>query len=386
MMNILLTAANGAFAYYRGKQTGIWGLVGLAVALLFVFNWDTIQPIFEVTGIVSFLNKLGLITPNEPGLTGYKIFFAAVHASIAFIVIGTICLMLFLLTVAFAQTKLGTFLMVAGLICLSIPFFIPYWIYIMITDILGNKKMTKGKSKEEIQEMYRLQKNAGVIDFLKNYKIAEIENELFLEQMMYVRYVENEDGKEEAIVPERRRLVPNALSMEEALSFLNRLPMEADTGYLLGITHEREFYMVLPRPINLDTTQFSKDTFVCYSMSVEGLNRDFKREFNISGPAYLNIKLDVESQRNIAKDDFELFINPFRFNDITKVFGNFQIKTLYKNYVRDVHRAYFEQKEELTKQLDTCSTEAYPTIARQLYDLSVGNEDIILLMNNEFVQ
>jgi len=58
-MNTLLSIANGALQYHRGKQTGLAGLLGVALALLIVFQWEHILPILEALGIVSFLDSMG---------------------------------------------------------------------------------------------------------------------------------------------------------------------------------------------------------------------------------------------------------------------------------------------------------------------------------------
>jgi hypothetical protein len=51
-----------ALQYHRGKQVGLWGLVGIALVIITAAAWDVISPIFDAIGIVSLLDRWGLIS------------------------------------------------------------------------------------------------------------------------------------------------------------------------------------------------------------------------------------------------------------------------------------------------------------------------------------
>jgi len=170
-MNTVLHFADAALQYYRGKQTGLWGLVGIALVIIIATAWDYILPVFEVLGVVALLDKMGLIYEGSPGMTAYRIFVAFILLYICLIIVGLVLLAVFSIVMMVSQSKIGQGLLIGAFFLVFFPFVALYGI-VRLLAFMGDKKEQK-QDPEAYAERKRLEKNKQVIDYLITAGVEE---------------------------------------------------------------------------------------------------------------------------------------------------------------------------------------------------------------------
>jgi hypothetical protein len=354
MLNNLLNIADMALQYHRGKQVGLWGLVGIALVIITAAAWDVISPIFDAIGIVSLLDRWGLIYEGAPEITAFKIIVAFIALCIAFSMIGTILLILFALLMAFSQTKIGKYFLTAGLVLILFPlllisvlviilFSIPYFIYSLFT-----KNESYNKKIEELEEESRLNRNKREINLIFEAGAKEI-------------------------------------TFEETLKRLNRIPTEGDSLFLLGISYERDIYMLLPKPYTGSDYLERKDVFFCEKLNIKlKYNTEFKKyvieeinvDFNES-----NRETTLHGAPILPYSQFEQFIDPYGCKPIERCFENYRRNAPYKKFVSLWQNYYFNRKKRLLEDMEKAQyIEEFEKIAEELKHFNANNEDIVRLI------
>lgn len=341
-MNTLLTAANAAIQYDRGRQTRLTGLAGIGIAILIACFWDYLVPIFDFLGIVDYLERHGLIFEGEGGLTAFILFTIAVRACIVFTVVGTILIAFgLLLSRIFSSEWAVKILVIPPMMLFSIPVII----FLMIKEVLTTprtvKKQIKNLRKERIAELQR-----PIVDVIKE------SNEL--------------------------------LEEERALIRLYRLPTLGDSNFLLAITKKNDIYVVVPRVKGMFSGNHWSDEWPAEKLSIErnvDITRDLKLVSSLKVermlPTYVR---DEYSLDKVNKSDVEHYILSTD-KVFTNMFSELASSQGFKNYVDYEVSTYFIRKENLQKQVaNASSTEEFNEKVELLKEMNAYNEDIVRLM------
>lgn len=358
-MNTLLSVANGIYSYYRAKKNGVWGIVGIAVALLLVFNWNLIEPLFEKIGIVSLLNNLGLVVPGDAGLTGYKILFAAASISFLVMVFGTALIILSALLMVFLGSKVGSTILIVGISIFLIPIMFVYGLI--------------------FYPFIRL--------FRKNY------NQLPKNEEVIITLINADNGADESSSK------PNVLSKEGGYKVLNHLPMQNEKMALLAINRSRDIYLVLPRPLALHTNEYPKEALTAYKLQINIAQEKHRyMNYNIKSQAgtpsyYEELKRreampylynisnkDTLLATTLLLDDINMFIDPFRSYDIREVIEKLCTSVEYRNYATKIQEEYFKVVDTWKQLMEYGTSAEFIEAARTLKEIQVGNEEVVSLL------
>ncbi|WP_430788383.1 hypothetical protein VBD025_00825 [Virgibacillus flavescens] len=342
-MNTLLHFADSALQYSRGKQTGLWGLMGIAIAILSVATWDDfIQPTFEFLGIVSLFDNLGLVVKDAPGLTTFKILIAILAFYFAIIVIGLVIAGIYITLFTISENPFGKFMLKASLYLIFSPFVLLYKLCQLIGWCIDASE--RRKDPVAYEERKRIEKNYEVIEYMKN------------------------EG--------------NVISYEEAFNRLNRLPSKGDHFFLVGITHERDIYMLLPRV--LDTIGFDKGEVFCEKVKInlkkQYINKEIIKEIE---PKIIvdNIYNDSYKIPRIDFTNFVHLIDPSPIKELNSAFSGYGNSSLYLDYVQYIQNQFFNRKDKLLEELVNEQTnEQYNNTLKEIQPYHASNEDIVRMI------
>lgn len=351
-MNTLLHFADAALQYFRGKHTGIWGLIGLFVAFMAVAFWDLIQPIFEFLGVVKFLEKLGLIYEGAPEITFYKIFLALIALYIFIVIGGIILLGVFAILMIVFQGKFGEKLLLAIIDLVFLPIIGIFNLFELISNLIHRIVDPKGYAERK-----RISKNYGVIETLK--------------------YDHAKDGDD------------NLLTIEQAKDYLNQLPIigESKDAFLIGITYDRDLYILFPKPINLNS--FSKaGEYVGEPVNMKlQVNRDRTKSIISDVPKHeYEISFDVlDKGPKYDLSEFEYIVIP-RHQDVKEFLESFSNSELYRMYTGFTQNDFFYYKRNLLKELNQAElgSEQYEELFKKLEDYVVRNERKVRMYRESF--
>ncbi|PMC36223.1 hypothetical protein CJ195_15525 [Bacillus sp. UMB0899] len=387
-MNTLLHGADIALQYFRGKQTGLWGLFGIIITILMVRFWDYIVPVFEFMGVVSFLDSMGLIVEDLPALTGYKILLAFLFGYFLLIVAGLILLAVYTIIISLTQSELGNKLLKASMYLIFFPFVFMYHLYRGIEK--WKNKNEKKRDPEGVAEKLRLEKNKDIIDLLKN---ADVENynrslifnrETELDALMKTNWDKYEELNKTPLVFKES----NNVSLNVAINRLNQIPTIGDEPCLIATTYNRDFYLLLPRPqMNSEPKR----------LIGEKIMFTFKREAKyLKQKGYFNdCSLSYEFERNIGfnssrvEDDFKE-LSEIELDNIEEIFDIKGIKTLkhiptdyrksrsYSTFVENEQERYFAKKENLKDMINNANTkEDFNRFVNEITQYNAWNEDVV---------
>lgn len=338
-MNTILSIANGALQYHRGKQTGLAGLMGIIIALIIVFQWDSILPVLEALGIVDFLDRYGLIYEGEGYLTGYVLFMIAFRAAILFCVLIAILLVFAMIIGIVFSSDLGVKIAITVVGLLLSPFMFIYFMY----DHFTTPKAIK-------EERYRqaMESKKPVVELLR---------ESF-----------------------------ELIDKDTAKAHLNRLPTTGDYHFLLAITENEEIFAVLPRAryrtenpvVKLKVERYDetkhKASFGEYQP------KQFKVSYDHNG---FNEKLQydvLENKLDLADTKVEYLLKPNHedFNHIFKWITNSQG---FNKYMHEQIGNYFNRKQDILESISNAdSKDVFDRLVALISEMDASNEDIVKLM------
>ncbi|QAS54776.1 sulfite exporter TauE/SafE family protein [Halobacillus litoralis] len=364
-MNTVLHLADGALQYYRGKQNGFWGLMGIIAAFIIAVSWDLIYPILDFIGIVSIYNRLGLIEEGAPSLTFLKVFIGTFIGTILLTIIGGVLIFSFLMLASISQTKAAKYTLLPLLIIVFSPVLLIALVFLTINSYWKASKQSPltPEQKERAQLEY------------KNKELAIL---------MY-------EGCEEGFT--------NEISQEEAKRRLHRLPTPGDTNFLIGVRNEKDFHMILPRPLDVlilcyydkvyaerinlqkyDSKVHMKKSSVPVTRETNSLIHNFERK------EWHSERLSVTNDTyNLS--EFHTIIDCKNIKDLPFIFESYGRRPSYREYVDLVQRHYFEVKEKFINQLSQQSTQKeFDETVNQLKKYDVPNEDIVKYMREEHEQ
>jgi hypothetical protein len=342
-MNTFLSIANGALQYHRGRQTGASGIMGIAVALLVVFQWKRIYPVLKAWGVVDFFKRLGLVYEGEPGLTGFAIFMFIFKMTIVFSVVVLLLLAVaVLLSMIFSNEKIGLYVMLPILGILMIP----YAIVLVLYQVIFNRKGMKANAE-------RLEK----------------ERLLGTPQEQLLR-----DHSEE-------------MTREQALARLNRIPTNGDNLFLLGVTDDNKMYMVLPRPINFENAIYNAGDLVavqCLVGKYDKIKHKKTSQFEIL-PSLFKITFTHEkAEREIIPN--ERFVSFYQTNSIdmlNRIKAYSDHPAYYNDYVKGLQDEYFTKKETILNNMKNATEKTvFDNLVKRMAIFDASNEEIVEMMRD----
>lgn len=312
MLNTILSAANAALQYQRGKTTGLAGLAFIALALLVVFQWDHVVPFFEWIGLIGLLDNLGLIYEGESYLTGYAIFGAVFRITIVFVLLLLVGIVLAVLFSMLGSSNIGL------AIALGIGFIVmaPFMIIWAIYDHFFTSAEEKKKRDEEAKE-----RRKTPLDL---------------------------------IIEKSREITEN-----EAKALLNRIPTNGDDRFLLGVSSQKDVYLLVPKPTNLEAEFYKADYYgVKYS-----LEKIVDKKTNLTYKDFEEIKLRRISRSNdydwyireVDIQDMNFYIS--EHDDVLLECYQLSLSNFYRKYLYEVQNEYFVKKEYYNGYLLTASNE-----------------------------
>lgn len=340
-MNLLLSVANGALQYHRGKQTGLAGLAGIALALLIAYQWDHVLPVLDALGIVGFLNNYGLIYEGEPGLTGFVLFTIAYRAAIAFIIVGFIFLVIAMAIAIFTSSKAGFTILYAFIAIPLIPFMFIWMMY----DHWKTPKAVKEERKLAYLDMQKEKMKS--IDEI----IAETSTEL---------------------------------TEEQVLNRMNRLPTIGDDMFLIGVSQANEYFIIFPKPINMESGFFLSGSLAVKKYEVE------KQQTNInetnSSDSMKRLVLTPKKdwcQKEVWEMRPEEFKAFYQSNhvDLQDEIKTFKTKQFYKEYVNFIQDTYFKVKAKLLEMISAEEDSGkFNDLVERVAKYNASNEDLVRFM------
>lgn len=381
IMNTLLELYTAKLAYEKGKETGLAGLVGIIVIVAIVALWQYIEPVLEFIGLMGLLDNLGLIYHGEPGITWFRIFGWCLAAyMVAIVVFLTLMLVVFLLT-AIVNTKigkwLGTNLALAFFLILLSPLLLVLIPLLLITGVfelisfLSNPSQYKVDKREE----KRTKKNQLELSLTREDGIKEPPALTQEERIKEIASQCAAEAKGIPYVPKRKQYKEhNEIQLQEVIDRNNRLPIVDEAPTLIGVTYDREFYIILPKPSTLSYKYRRADTFFVRKINV-------KAKWNTE---IGNYKLSVSDEDDSYKFDmfdyeqFEYFFDVEDSSAFLSACRTYSSNKPYKYYVKEIQSAYYELKEELTNAiLDTVLNKEQ----KYLYEQHLNDLNALLVKN-----
>lgn len=332
-MNTILSFAHAAIQYHRGRQNGLAGLAGIGIALLIVFQWHRIVPVLDFLGVVNFFKEIGLVHEGEAGFSGFLILMFFVKLSLLFMALLLVLVILVgLMSLLFSNTIFsGILLFLVWIIML--PFLL---IGLSIQSLFGNKKNT-----------------------LTVPKLSPLDSLL-------------KEHSEE-------------LDREQAIMQLNRIPTEGDDLFLLGVTANNELYLVLPKPINFESSNYRAGELYGVPYTVEKYcerKHKPKSMFDVV-PKLFRIKLknnDINEREVLFTDEIVAFYKT-NSEDMLSKFRGYKNHPTYTRYVRDIQKEYFESKHVIINNLKNATDKRnHDIMLKRLEMFDAINEDIVRLM------
>lgn len=371
MLRDILWAIEAKMSYDRGKETGLWGLIGIGLVILGAAYWETIlYPFFKFIGIVTIAEKLGLVS-EYGGITALNVVAAIlifyVMALIGIVVIGGPILYLVYL---FSQDSVITKLIKGFLKLVALLLASPFFILAFIISLLTNPKgvFEKAKSKRKVANS-------------KRYYIINQKEEFI-----------NRDSKE--------------LTKEEISERLNRLFMKEDTDYLIGFRkgytkdEKDSLYVILPSPL------FGKGKYHQYSsfhISQPGVYLDnlssgelpteqlacIEIDFLNPGLDELKISKDSLDERSAGKSTFKVGFLTFNYFDkivykkdthLVKLFEQINQDSGYQIFCNSFNKHYIYEREFSRIGMKYYSPEVFQDHKNRFEKLNARHSELFELM------
>lgn len=403
-MNKLLHVADMYLSYKRGKQTGLWGLFGILLTLVLVASWKYIAPLFEKIGLVALYDRLGLIREGAPALTAvYIIVFSALAIYVLLFVIF-IGLLLFMLVVNFLDnlgskaekkvsldtTMIAIQIILFPILLVIILFYtlihLPSMFLQAIRDVKEMRRNPKGYRAKQ-KEANRLFKNHALIDYLQ-YKCVNL------------------NKREKEFFDEVDRTSPEGpvvLSVEQAAQRLNRLPIKGDHFFLIGISYDRDIYLLAPRPHTPYTTS-TPNTFIGEKWNLYGVHSlrydyfgnkkntpsygivweltQFERECEYPKlPNWAEFDPEKHKMNEYDMNIFEIILDPREHYDIMSELKEYLKYCHYQHYIEEQQDLYFRNKQRILEKMDNAKDrEEFMAYAEELKHFTASNEDVVKMI------
>ncbi|MDE5055236.1 hypothetical protein NDK25_23765 [Niallia taxi] len=373
-MNVILGALNGMLQYRRGKEVGGYGILGIVLAIVVVYQWDHILPILRKIGVVDFFDKIGLIYKSDPGTTGLAVFLFILEILMVLAVIMFAVLVLGVIASIFFSSKVGTIIIVTLLAPIFLVGLLTYLMIWTLFQALGIKSKKQRMQEEEDQW------------YMENYgtkspqTIAKEEFHMTPEKILK-RYCEE-------------------LDYNKAIEYLNKIPMHGDSRFLLGESDAGEFYILLPDPtlkyvfmhawlpdeysvISLNIRKFI-DTYDKFEKT--DLSRE-KRKLVIKPNYYEDVYkvYRIINQKN-KEEIIKFYLPDYDLRDFNNYLSQIGEEKEYTEWAEKTQKYYFEVKEELLNKISNAEEEyEFNQLVSYVKSLNAPNEDVIKLIRDSTV-
>jgi hypothetical protein len=337
-MNTLLSIANGALQYHRGKHTGLAGLFGLAIAVLMVYQWDHVLPVLRALGIIGFFDTIGLIE-EEAAITGVNILFFFLKLYLVLSIVAIFAMILTMLLIGFLSSNIGGTIVLGFLQILTYPI---VWLIVVFLLLFKKGPNMRRLTAEELKEK-------GEKDFYD----------------LLTPHVEE-------------------LSLEKTLNRLNRIPTQGDEQFLLGVTEDLKLYVLLPKPTGVDVYGHERGYFACEEISVKIFDEKTHkyRSYEII-PKHLELKWVDGPIEKLEHEKFVRFFNPTMI-DFNRLFQHHGSNKHYREFTNRITQTYLNRKkfllEEISKELDKPNKGNYNELVEEIKGLNAVNEDFVKMM------
>ncbi|MGE6756046.1 hypothetical protein ACQKFO_21835 [Rossellomorea sp. NPDC071047] len=358
MLRDLLWLAEAKMSYDRGKQTGLWGLVGVGLIILGAVYWDSLLlPFFNSIGLVNLAYKFNLVT-DTGSLTTWNVFigiFGFIIILLIFLLAAIVLYTLFLWTVMLMfkgeqGEKIAEKVGVAFFGIITSPITIPALIIGYLISFIASPK-----------------------NFIKNlkYQVANQKEEQ--------EYINNQEAF---------FLATNSkeLSKEVVQQRLNRLYMKEDQDYLVGLINERnnsnaKMYILLPSP-------FYRGRYVEYDDRYE-IHKDERNIACIEIKFIHDGKNDLEFTKipikieHISLSRFHKIVEKHDAN-IKELFNYINKDNDIQSYTRRANRRYILEREHCKRKMKiTENPEHFESAQKYFEALNATHADILELMYDE---
>lgn len=178
------------------------------------------------------------------------------------------------------------------------------------------------------------------------------------------------------------------LTITQASIRLNRLPTRGDDLFLIAITDAKEYYVLLPKPINLGLNGLQSGDLVGVKYKLERFWRMEHETKKMLEPDDLIIKnsKNILELENISTTSIEKIYNT-KQSDFTREFRSYNLKTAYLDYISDIQKVYFEEKEFLLNRIMIETNQIqFNELVRKVKSISVPNEEIVKMMRENHTQ
>ena len=382
-MNVILGALNGMLQYSRGKEVGGYGILGIVLAILAVYQWNHILPFLRKIGVVDFFSKIGLIYENDPGTTGLAVFLFILEICIVLAIIMFAVLVLGVIASIFFSSKVGTIIIVtllAPIILVVLFTYLLIWTLLQGLGIKSKKQRIQEEEDKWYMDTYGTKSPETIAK--EEYRMTPIE--------VLKRYCEE-------------------LDYDTAMSYLNTIPMFGDNRFLLGETTSGEIFVLLPDP----TIKYSimnpglsgELTVVRLDIQKQKFIDDyveFKNTEHRLGDRKLVISFihQVEDSQKHSPFAVSKLINYIPAEEIIRFFMPDYERKDFKAYLSPLgerkeyteradryQQYYFETKEQLLKEISNAKEKyEFEQLVSYVKTLNAPNEDIIKLMRNSSVE
>ncbi|MCM3216730.1 hypothetical protein M3612_19785 [Niallia taxi] len=375
-MNVILGALNGMLQYGRGKETGGFGILGIVLAIVAVYQWDRILPFLRKIGIVDFFDKIGLIYQNDPGTTGLAVFLFIAEIFIVLAIVMVAVIVLGLIVAIFCSSKVGTIIIVT---LLAPIFLVGMFIYLMIWTLFQALGIKSKKQKMQEAEDKWYMENYGT---KSPETIAKEEYRMTAEEVLK-RYCEE-------------------LDYDKAIEYLNKIPMHGDSRFLLGESNTGEFYILLPDPTLKYCFMYPwlPDEYDVISINIQKFidtyekfqKADLSREDRklIIRPNYhqdlvfKNYK--IINQKN-KEEIIKFYLPDYELKDFKHYLSPIGERKEYTEWAERSQKYYFETKEQLLNDISNAEEKyEFNQLVTYAKALNAPNEEVIKLMRGSAVE
>lgn len=374
-MNVILGALNGMLQYRRGKEVGGYGILGIVLAIVVVYQWDRILPILRKIGVVDFFDKIGLIYKSDPGTTGLAVFLFILEILIVLAVIMFAVLVLGVIASIFFSSKVGTIIIVTLLAPIFLVGLLTYLMIWTLFQALGIKSKKQRMQEEEDQW------------YMDNYgtkspqTIAKEEFHMTPEEILK-RYCEE-------------------LDYNKAIEYLNKIPMHGDSRFLLGESDTGEFYILLPDPtLKYDFMHaWLPDEYSAISLTIRkfidtydkfektDLSRE-KRKLIIKPNYYEDVYkvYRIINQKN-KEEIIKFYLPDYELRDFKNYLSQIGEEKEYTEWAERTQKYYFETKEQLLNEISNAKEDyEFNQLVSYVKALNAPNEDVIKLIRDSTVE
>ncbi|WP_201715471.1 hypothetical protein [Rossellomorea arthrocnemi] len=358
MLRDLLWLAEAKMSYDRGKQTGLWGLIGVGLIILGAVYWDSLLlPFFNSIGLVNLAYKFNLVT-DTGSLTAWNVFigiFGFIVILLIFLLAAMVLYTLFLWTVMLMfkgeqGEKIAEKIGIAFFWIITSPITIPVLIIVNAVSFI-----------------------ASPLNFIKDIKDRKSNR-----QETY-NYMKNQESH---FVSKDSQDITNELALQR----LNRLYMKDDQDYLIGLVKEWNsekfrMYILLPSP-------FYRGIYLTHEERYE-INKDenniscIEIKFTKKGKNELDFVRTPLVIEYISLSRFHIIVKKHDEN-IEKIFYRINNDNEIQSYTRSANRRYILEREHCRRKMKSTENPEHFESAQNYFEaLNATHADVLELMYDE---